>query len=169
MPIILEHRISDYFGIDGGLGLIMPYTIADFIKNDSNKLTALLLGLNPKFKNRSFGASLQIEPKFFISDDCIFSGHKGYNYLSIYCNFQGYRDQGIREFGLGYGVAVELSKINLQLITTFSLISLKRHHTNTDFKYNTSPLFSDELTANRFRLFFRLLIGFRSSRLDKYF
>jgi len=47
IPIIWEHRFTDHLGIDGGVGLIMPYSFVDFFdKNNYYHIIPELFSLN---------------------------------------------------------------------------------------------------------------------------
>jgi hypothetical protein len=161
IPIIWEHRFTEHLGIDGGVGLIMPYSVLDlFSKEASNFSGKSFFGYNPSFKNKKIGASLQIEPKLFISDNSLFIGNKGCTFLSAFYNLKGYNQLNISEIGMGWGVSGELDKVCLQMIFSVFMINQTAYSESTDFKYIDFLTTVDGNTAKSLRASLRIQIGY---------
>jgi len=125
LPVIWEHRFTEHLGIDGGVGLIMPYSVVDIFRNDADNFNeSSFFGYNPSFKNRNFGASLQIEPKIYFSDNnSLFIGNNGHSFLSAFYNLKGYNQLKLSEIGLGLGIAEEVNKVSIQVIFSVFMVN----------------------------------------------
>jgi hypothetical protein len=161
IPVIWEHRFSEHLGMDGGLGLIMPYSIIDlFSKEADNFYGTSFFGYNPSFKNKKIGVSLQIEPKLFFSDNSLLIGNKGYSFLSAFYNLKGYDQLKISEIGLGWGITGELDKVSLQMIFSVFMVNQTAYSDYNDFKYIDFLTSVDGNTAKSLRASIRIQIGY---------
>lgn len=160
-PVIWEHRFTDAFGIDGGIGLIMPYSIVNFFGDKMKQDFAVLelLGFNPAFNNNKYGTALHIEPRLFHSSEGLYIGSNGKSFISCTYNLKYYSKLNIREIGVGYGMTGESDKMSLQLIISFFMVTQTAHYDTNDFKYIDSFSYPNGLTAKNLRGSIALQIG----------
>ena len=169
LPIIWEHRFTEHLGIDGGVGLIMPYSVIDIFRKEADNFSeSSFFGYNPSFKNKKIGASLQIEPKLFFSDNnSLFIGSRGYSFLSAFYNLKGYSQLKISEIGLGWGVTGDIDRVTLQMIFSVFVVNQTASSGYDDFKYIDFLTYVDGNTAKSLRASLRVQIGFNFNSLIK--
>ena len=126
LPIIWEHRFSDNFTLEGGLGMIMPFT------NDIMSTIIPIAQLNPDFKNKKFGLSFVVEPRYRGIENT------KVNYFSAIARLRSYDQLFISEYGLGFGTSFNISKITVEPAVYFTFCFQKTYGGNTIFKYNPS-------------------------------
>jgi hypothetical protein len=156
--LIWEHRFNDYFALDSGLGMILPYSLADILKRSDGTILGVL-GMNPQFINRNLGSSFHIEPKLFFDQS-------SYKYISVYYNFMKYSKLLCHEFSVAYGYNIDLKKTTYQTSIALSYINQIPNSMGdiTDIKYKGYILgesYSDDLTSvGTIRLSIRIQFGY---------
>ncbi len=72
-PVIYEHLLSDQFSVEGGIGLLMPYYVHDFL--------ALAFAENRGITNNQLGWSIKLQGKLYTGDipDSRYWGFQVYN------------------------------------------------------------------------------------------
>lgn len=160
-PIIWEHRFTDKLGIEGGIGLIMPYSVIDYFnENDRRTFSDVgLFGLNPAFNNEKYGTGLHIEPRFFTSGTPLFLGSNGTSFISCTYNRNFYSNLDISEFGAGYGTTFESDIMSLQLAISIFRVNQTAHNSADDFKYQGQFCQVEGLNAKSLRISIGIQVG----------
>lgn len=161
IPVIWEHRFNDNFGIEGGVGLIMKYSVIDYF-NEYDRRTFSdvgLFGLNPAFKNKKYGTGLHIEPRFFTSGDPLFLGSNGTSFISCTYNRNFYSNLDISEIGAGYGTTFESDIMSLQLAISIFRVNQTAHNSADDFKYQGQFCLVEGLKAKSLRISIGIQLG----------
>ncbi|MDD4991322.1 MAG: hypothetical protein PHR83_03725 [Paludibacter sp.] len=158
LPFIWEHRFSDYFGLDCGLGLILPYTFADIINSkSSDDIVLVSFGMNPSYRNYKFGESFQIEPKIFL-------GITSSSYLGVFYGYRNYYTMKIHEAGISYGYNFDFNKITYQTSFALSYVSQQSKASYNDVRYYSVLADEDFMNGspvlNGIRLSVRLQLGY---------
>ncbi len=126
LPIILEHRFSDRFTLEGGVGVLLPYT---------SKFLSLgaAAELNSHFTNTQLGYSFLMEPKLFYK-------YKTELYQCFIVRYRHYNQLLISEYGYGNGAEFCVGKfiIDPTLLITFSW--QKPLGSDGEYKYYNSVL-----------------------------
>lgn len=157
IPIIWEHRFNDYFALEGGPGLILPYTVTDLFVGDTSHDFFHLLGQNTNFKNRKIGASFQLEPKLFL-------GLSSSYYISTFYRYRGYSSLHINEVGIAYGVNLDSDYLANELSFALSYLNQVPISENSEVRFagvKSSNLSSYGLAmVNTIQLSLRLHLGY---------
>lgn len=133
IPLIWEHRFSEHWGLDGGVGVLLKYSMNDYVsKKDFDDEAPF--GLNTNFKNNKLGFSCQLEPKIFLSDNSVLID-KGYTFLSLYYKNLFYSRLSIREIGVGYGFTADFDHTTLQMILSILYVRQSIPTQEDEFKY----------------------------------
>ena len=159
VPLIWEHRFNEYYAIDGGPGLILPYSMIDYFKNSELGNTNPF-GLNSNFENKKLGFSYEIEPKLFLADNSLFINHNGYSFFSVFYKELLYSNLRIKELGVGLGITCDFDRTTIQMIFSICYDQQTLLDNFYNFKY-LGPFSSVESnTANNLRLSLRLELGY---------
>lgn len=159
IPLIWEHRFSDHFSIDGGVGVTMKYSINSFISNNDNYGDSPW-GLNTRFRSDKPGYSFQLEPRLNIADNSPLIG-KGSLFVSLYHKQIAYPRLNISESGIGYGYSNDFEHTSLQFIFLVLYLHQVKASESDEFKYS-GDLFqqTNSRIANGFVASIRIQFGF---------
>ena len=170
LPIIWEHRFSESIVLDGGVGLIMPYSIIDVFgysarANSNNGSQNNLLGYNQSFDNDKFGTSVHLEPKLYFSESGSSIDSNSNAYMSLFYDRKAYDRLGMTAFGAAYGYEIDYDKISLDL--SFAIYKVKQNAFSdyNDFKFTAGLSERNGTTAESLRLSLRCQIGFQFDAL----
>lgn len=130
VPIIWEHKFSDIFSLEGGLGIIIPI--------GNNRLNNIInFELNPDYIVKKIGGSALLEfryhPEFFKSQ-----------YFCLKTRIRSYDHLLVSEMGLGVGFSFKLFNYTIEPEAYMTPIYENNYGANTSFKYNYyGPNFND--------------------------
>lgn len=120
LPIVWEHRFNNWLGVDLAPGIILPFTINDYIKSEtldrisfspfeSPQLSVGLIKMNSTFVNHHFGYSAFVQPKVYAGEIRIGERRptrstQAYPWLSCgpFYSFKNYSSVMINEVGFAF-------------------------------------------------------------------
>ena len=95
LPIILEHNITNRFSIDGGVGVILPFSMYSGIDKGSKNFVSMFIWKNLNFENNDIGSLIYLQPKLYLDKRHSFSTGISYKLIN-------YNKLMINEFGLEF-------------------------------------------------------------------
>ena len=169
IPLLWEHRFNKYIGIEGGLGVILPYFFIDFTnKNDPDNTLLRLLKFNNRFVNKNLGFSLKAEPRLYFFRDNVILGESRGMFLSFNYDWKHYKYLDINQLGAGYGCYYNYHRLSVQAILSVYYTMQSGYKDITNIKYiddldllrNTDSSTDLDNQTTLLKLYFRIQIGY---------
>lgn len=156
LPIVWEHRFNNWLGVDLAPGLILPFTINDYINSnvlddlsfsviDNSGLSIGTTKMNTSFVNHHLGFSAFVQPKVYAGDIVI--GERSptrstqtYPWLSCgpFYSFKNYSSVMINEVGFAFDFITYSSSEHFtsQWGVSVSYLQQSPKHNISEVRYN---------------------------------